>query len=116
MTNTLLLNQQTLFGLFELDPSGVVLYCRIEPDAGFEGTKPDVTGRNFFKEVVPFENADEFRRRINAFANGGGQADNFNFTFKVGGQALTARVLLARIRERSNGTQMKSVLVHIRKL
>lgn len=111
-----LLNQQELFGLFELDPAGNVLYSRLEPDGSGNEIAPDVAGRNFFDDVAPFENAEEFRRRIAAFTNGDGQADSFHFNYQGNSGPLPVKVLLARIRERSNGERTKSVLVHIRKV
>ncbi|HEY0385401.1 MAG TPA: hypothetical protein VGC64_05290 [Pyrinomonadaceae bacterium] len=114
--STLLLNQQRLFGLFELDSSGTVLYSRIETDEDGDAAASDVTGRNFFSDVAPFENREEFRRRINDFINSAWQADNFHFTYRYHDGLLPVKVLLARIRERSNGTHTKSILVHIRKV
>lgn len=111
-----LLNQQELFGLFELDPAGNVLYSRPEPDEGGHGIAPDVAGRNFFDHVARFENGEELRRRIAAFANGDGQADSFHFTRPCDGGPRSVKVLLARIRERSDGQRTKSILVHIRKV
>jgi hypothetical protein len=111
-----LLNQRKLFGLFELDPAGTVLYSRIEPDGEATSSAPNVAGHNFFNEVAPFENAEELRRRISVFANSDGQADNFNFTCQCDDGPLPVRVLLACIRERSNGRNTKSILVHIRKV
>jgi hypothetical protein len=111
-----LLNQQGLFGLFELDPAGTVLYSRLEPDGAAGGVAPDAAGLNFFDEVAPFENAEELRRRIAAFSKGEGQADSFHFTCQCDGGPQPVKVLLARIRERSNGKKTKSILVHIRKV
>lgn len=114
-----LLGQEKLFGLFELDPVGTVLYSRIEPDgsdSGGNGAAPDVVGHNFFDEIAPFENAEELRRRIATFNNGHGQADNFHFTYHLGNGPLLVKVLLARICERSRGRRTKSILLHIRKV
>ncbi len=111
-----LLDQRKLFGLFELDSAGTVLYSRIEPDGHTMGEVPDVAGHNFFNEVAPFENAEELRSRVRAFTNGDGQADNFHFTCRVDSGPLPVKVLLARICERSNGKHTKSILVHIRKV
>jgi len=116
MTGTSLLNQQKLFGLFELDPAGTVLYSRMEPEGDANGAASDVAGRNFYDEVAPFENAEELRRRILDFTDSGRQADNFHFACLCDGGPLTVKVLLARIRERSNGSRTKSILVHIRKV
>jgi hypothetical protein len=109
-----LLDQQKLFGLFELDSAGNVLYSRLEPDGS--GAAPDVAGHNFFDEVAPFDNAEELRLRIAAFTNSAGQADNFHFTCRLEDGALPVKILLARVRERSNGKHTKSVLMHIRKI
>jgi len=113
--STSLLEQQNYFGLFELDDSGTVLYSRVEPDGRSDRKGPDVTGQNFFKEVVPFENREEFRQRIAEFSRSGTQADNFTFNCRMESAHLPVRVLLARIRERTDGNQKKSILLHIRK-
>jgi hypothetical protein len=107
--------KQKLFGLFELDPSGTVLYSRIEPEAKSDGLPPDVAGRNFYEEVAPFENVEEFRRRVSEFASGASPADNFYFNCLYGDSAQPVKVLLARVRERTSQSRTKSVLVHIRK-
>ncbi len=104
-----------LYGLFELDPAGTVLYSRLEPEGAPEGHGPDVTGRNFYEEVAPFGNVEEFRRRVVQFTQGGSPADSFRFDCQYDDSALPVRVLLARIRERSSNDRTKSVLVHIRK-
>jgi hypothetical protein len=115
MMKTSLLDREKLFGLFELDPIGTVLYSRIEPDGASSGGEPSVAGHNFFDEVIPFENVDEFRQRITLFTHGDVQVGNFNFVCRLNDESLPVRVLLARIRERSNGEHTKSILVHIRK-
>ncbi|MCA1817410.1 MAG: hypothetical protein LC746_13650 [Acidobacteria bacterium] len=107
--------RQIIYGLFELDDEGTVLYSRVEPDGETGGATADVSGRNFYEEVAPFENVEEFRRRVAAFAAGSGSADRFNFSCRCGDTAQPVKVLLARVRERMSGTRTKSVLVHIRK-
>ena len=87
---------------------------RLNSDASVAAS--DVAGRNFFDEVASFENAEELRGRILDFTNSERQADNFHFTCLCDGGPLTVKVLLARIRERSNGSRTKSILVHIRKV
>jgi hypothetical protein len=113
--NALLLDQQKLFGLFELDPAGKVLYSRMEPNEDGPNLAPNVDGRNFFDDVAPFANATELRSRIASFASSDWAADNFNFTCHFENGPLPVKILLARIRERSDGTHTKSILLHIRK-
>jgi hypothetical protein len=104
-----------LFGLFELDTAGTVLYSRIEPDGQPTGAPPDLAGRNFYAEVAPFHNVEEFRRRVTQFTAGASPTANFKFDCQYGDCAQPVKVLLARIRERADGRRTKSVLVHIRK-
>lgn len=108
--------QQNYFGLFELDDSGTVLYSRIEPDAGSDGSsRPDVRGRNFFKEVLPFENGEEFRQRVAQFSRRSLHADNFIFHCRIKSTLLPVRVLLVRTEARADRSRTKSILLHIRK-
>lgn len=116
MMSTSLLSQQKLFGLFELDHTGTVLYSRVEPDEENKTTTPDLDGHHYFNEIAPFENADELRLRIRDFTNSGGQSDSFHFTCLCDNGPLLVKVLLARMRERSDGKRTKSILMHIRKV
>lgn len=111
MSATLLTGEE-LLGLFELDEAGTVLYSRIEPG----GTGPEMSGRNFYDEVAPFENVAEFRRHVTEFTLGASPADSFKFDCQYAGCIHPVKVLLARIRERVHHDRTKSVLVHIRKV
>jgi hypothetical protein len=110
-----LLTGEELFGLFELDEAGTILYSRIEPDGQPGGGGPDMSGCNFYEEVAPFENVAEFRRLVTEFAHGASPADSFKFDCRYDGCVHPVKVLLARIRERTDYDRIKSVLVHIRR-
>jgi hypothetical protein len=110
-----LLSAQELFGLFELDAAGTVLYYRIESDGEPDDTLPDMAGHNFYDEVAPFENVEEFRRCVTQFTRGESPADSFKFDCRYDGRVQPVKVLLARIRERVNRNKTKSVLMHIRR-
>ena len=106
-----LLIAQELLGLFELDDDGDILYYRMDST----GTSPDMTGHNFYDEVAPFENVAEFRRCVTDFTRGAKAADSFDFDCHYDGSDHSVRVLMARICERVNRNDTKSVLVHIRR-
>lgn len=116
MMSASLPDKRKLFGLFELDTAGNVLYARMEPDGDGNGTVPGVAGRNFFEAVAPSKNAEELRQRIEIFTRSDGQVDSFHFTCDFGEGPLLLKVLMARISEQSNGKHTKSILVHIRKV
>lgn len=112
MMSASLLTVQELLGLFELDNAGKVLYYRMD---SAPTSPPDMTGHNFYEEVAPFDNVEEFRRCVTDFTQGGKAADSFDFQCHCDGSDHPVRVLLARIRERVNRQNTKSVLVHIRR-
>jgi photoactive yellow protein len=115
---TTLTHEAQLFGLVELDTAGTVLYSRSEEENTASSHHSEgITGRNFFSEVAPFHNTEEFQRRFNNFINSSNQAaHSFNFTCRCDDDLLVpVRVLLARIHELSNNERTKSILVHIRK-
>jgi hypothetical protein len=113
--NSLIYSQQKLFGLLELDAAGTVLYSKLESDGNLDGSTAKVTGLNFFSEVAPFMNIAEFHQRLEAFNRSTEQAYSFVFHCDYKDGAVPVRVILARIRERSNECRTKSLLIHIKR-
>ena len=109
-----LLTAQELVGLFELDGTGKVLYHRRDSDGEPAALSLDMAGHNFYDEVVPFKNIEEFRHCVTEFTLGEKPADSFDFDCHYQDFNNPVRVLLARICERLNRNNTKSVLVHIR--
>jgi hypothetical protein len=106
---------QKFFGLLELGTDGIVLYSRAESEGRVRCSAADIAGRNFFNEVAPFRNVGEFRERLDDFRRSSRQANSIHFTCQYEDGPLRVKVLLARVRERSEHDVTKSVLVHIRK-
>jgi two-component system cell cycle response regulator DivK len=113
--SSMILSQQKLFGLIELNPEGTVLYSRLEGDDNLDDPAINVEGLNFFSEVAPFQNVEEFQQRLDTFNRSREHANSFVFNCDYEDGAVPVRVLLARIRERSNDGRTKSLLVHIKK-
>lgn len=103
-----------LYGLIEIDPAGTVLYTRFEGEAAASFASPDPAGRNFYTEVAPFTNVGEFRQQLDDFSRGSQPAHSIDFTCHYEDGPLPVRILLARIRERSERDVTRSILVHIR--
>lgn len=110
-----ILSRQKLFGLLELDAAGTVLFSRIETEGGTDDPPSDVTGHNFYSEVAPFLNVEEFHQRLDTFDRGSEHANSFAFNCDYEDGTVPVRVLLARIRERTSGGHTRSLLVHIKK-
>lgn len=114
MSASIIANQK-FFGLLELDASGLVLYSRAEKDGNADASAVDITGHNFFSEVAPFKNVEEFQRCLDSFIKSTQQANSIHFTCQYEDGPQSVKVLLARVRERSEHDRTKSILVHIRK-
>ena len=102
-------------GLFELDTAGTVMYSRVNPNV-YESVAPpsDFVGRNFFEEVAPFKNVEEFRRRFRHFACGSDSAEKFTFTCEFEERPAEMKVMLTRISEREFDEDKKLIIVDIR--
>jgi hypothetical protein len=114
--NAPVIASQKFFGLLELDADGRVLYSRIERDADWHQPAHNITGRNFYSEVAPFLNVEEFHRCLDNFSRSAQAANTIPFTCQYEDGPVQVKVLLARIRERSEDELTKSILVHIRKV
>lgn len=110
-----LLSQRKLFGLLELDAAGTVLYSKLDTDGNSDYRTADVAGHNFYSEVAPFTNVEELHQHLDLFHRSSEQAKSFVFNCKYDDGAVPVRVLLARVNERTNGDDTKSLLVHIKK-
>ena len=104
-----------LLGMFELDAANTVIYSRPE-GFGAEDTPPapGICGLNLFDAGAPLSNADELRRRIDAFRAGAAPADCFYFNCRYEDGTLPVRVLLARMRKPEDTGSATSVLIHVR--
>jgi hypothetical protein len=105
-------------GLFELDTAGTVMYSRVNPNiydnASSAPPSSDFVGRNFFEEVAPFKNVEEFRRRFRHFACGSDSAEKFTFTCQFEERPAEMKVMLTRISEREFDEDKKLIIVDIR--
>jgi len=68
-----------IVGLFELDTPGTIRYSRTPATNTAVNGAFESVGRNFFDEIAPFKNIEEFRR-FRYFAQSTDSAQKFNFT------------------------------------
>jgi len=110
------LTSQSLFGLFELDSTGKILYSKVESGGIFDDRKTALAGLNFYDEVATFKNVGEFRRHLDYFASGGDSVENFKFTFRFDDGSEEVKVRLVRVSEREFDGRAKLTIVDIRKV
>lgn len=105
-----------VFGLFELDVMGTVMYTRVDSKDSSVNLPLDLIGLNFFDEVAPSADSEELRQRFRYFAKGSDSAEKFTFTSQVDEQPTEVKVLLTQIREREYNGNEKFIIVDIRKV
>jgi hypothetical protein len=110
------LTSQSLFGLFELDSTGKILYSKVESGGIFDNRKTALAGLNFYDEVAPFKNVGEFRRHLDQFAGGGASVDKFDFVCRFDDGNEQVKVKLVRVSEREYDGWAKLTIVDIRKV
>src|SRR5215210_2318425 len=107
MMSAAIFQQQELFGLFELDEFGTILYSRVESSSRLGETVSDLTGKNFFKEIAVFADADAMRKKLSGFRSGTSVADTFRSLYTHEDSHFPVKILLARIRDKGNSAQTK---------
>lgn len=108
------LTSEELFGLFELDAAGTVLYSRVRQDNQLINAKPDWIGQNYFEEVAPFENIGEFRRRFTNFIRGRQTAESFTFDCRFRETIVPVKVMMAGAYEVGSSEPANIVILDIR--
>lgn len=107
---------QPLFGLFELDANGKVLYSKVESDEIANRLNNGLNGLNFYDEVAGFKNINEFRQHLDQFTHCGSSVENFKFTCRFDDGIQEVKVRLVRVGEREYDGHAKLTIVDIRKI
>ncbi len=105
-----------IFGLFELDPTGTVVYSRIDPQINYLKTSESLVGRNFFDEIAPSESGAEIQKRFRCFAKGSEPAEKFTFTCFSDQSPVEVKVMLTQISQREYDERGKLIIVDIRRV
>ncbi len=105
---------QKLFGLFELDSDGKIIYSRDFSKLGFAATNVALVGRNFFDEVAPFNNVEEFRRHFKYFVKSDQPTENFIFDCQYDGAVISVKVKISQVSEREFDERKNLFIVDIR--
>jgi len=105
--------QSIPFGLLELDADWTVLYFK--PEGGEGDGDSRLVGRNLLTEIPVVARAAGLRDRLHRFRRGHAPADSFLHIFPLEHGDVQAKILLARLHERSALGSTESILLHIRK-
>lgn len=106
---------EELYGLFELDAAGTILYSRIRQNNQLINIRPEWIGQNYFKEIAPFENTHEFQLRFINFAKGRQTVESFIFNCRCRGTDVPVKVMMASAYEAGCGKPANIIILDIRK-
>lgn len=85
--------KEQIFGIYELDNAGTILYSRPYETPPPSVARPSIVGQNFFDEVTDGENAECLRRHFKTFLSSRRSVDSFVFEDAV---RVKTRVLMTR--------------------
>ena len=109
------LNPLNLYGIYELDSGGEIIYCGKHSSDGYFNRHTDLIGNNFF-EIAGFQNIEDFRRRIKHFFQNSNPMEVFNFDCRFSQSISKVKVKLVRILKRESDGSSDFVIVDIRKV
>jgi hypothetical protein len=104
-----------LFGLFELDDAGTILYSRPSENGEPRENGRSIVGQNFFEEMGPIENGDFLRQHFRNFLESKRSMDSFLFEGSYAETPLRARILMTRGHETHHDPPAGIVIMDIKK-
>ena len=107
---------QNLYGLYEITPTGEILYSRIRKNNALINLQPENVGKNLFDEVLLFDNSAAFRRRIEDFWSGAENMQSFVFDSRFSKSRLPMKILLIRVDRTNYPDVEKFIIVDIREI
>lgn len=108
-------SSRDLCGLYEITQTGEILYSRVRQKNALLNLKPEIVGKNFFDEVLLFDNAADFRRRVESFWKMTENTQSFFFDLQFADSNLPIKVLLIRVSRFDRINIEKFIIVDIRK-
>ena len=113
MNNTSLLSSPPVFGFFELDPEGTVLYSRPVGGAEITNGNQTIIGQDFFREVFLCQNVESFRRKFLDFVVGNQMTERFLFKC-IAGETVLLKIMFVKVLENNGAKNKKVIYVDIR--
>jgi hypothetical protein len=87
---------EIIFGIFELDDSGIVRYSKPTSVRSAADDGPPLVGRDFF-ELVGFRNGVDLKRHFKRFIESRRAADKFTFDCLFADEKVSAKVMMTRV-------------------
>lgn len=103
-----------IFGLFEIDDAGTVLYARRRINDELSEADPQIAGRDFFNEVAGFHNTGELRHHFRRFIVSGRPVDSFVFNCLYDTETVQTRIFMTRAHESDSEIKAGIVILEIR--
>jgi photoactive yellow protein len=85
------------FGVIQINQNGDIITFNQAERMLSGQSQDDVVGRNFFTEIAPCSDVQEFRGRFKEFLNGTNLSERFDYAYYFGGQAVNVQITFLRV-------------------
>ncbi len=100
------------YGIIVVNAQGMVLYYNAREEEIAKRRSEDVTGKNFFTEIAPCAQIQEFYGRFRETMQNEGGVANFRFKFPFPERPRDVEISLASLRRVRHGTRFIHLLRH----
>lgn len=107
--------QPRIFGVFELNETGTILYSRFQGSDAYTNFTESIVGRNFFEEFADFGDCESFRLRFKNFLRSRQSVDSFHFYCCFDTETVDAEISMTRGHEARDSQPSDFVILDIRK-
>ncbi len=104
-----------VFGLYELADDGTILYSRPRNEEGLHPPTASAIGRDFFRDIAPFDNIEDLRRHFRRFITGDRPVDTFVFDCLFETEIVRAKIFMTRAHETDYDRAGGIVILDIRR-
>jgi photoactive yellow protein len=87
------------FGVIELNRDGVIISFNQAEEGLSRRSKVDAIGRNFFTEVAPCADVQDFRGRFDEFLTKDSLSENFDYVYYFGSRAVAVMITFLRVNQ-----------------
>ncbi|MDT5061474.1 MAG: hypothetical protein QOH63_1933 [Acidobacteriota bacterium] len=88
------------FGLIELDKTGTIVAFNESEERLSLRSKDEVIGKNFFADVAPCADVQDYKGRFDEFLRGSKLSEQFDYIYYFGARAVKVQLTFLRVNQR----------------
>jgi photoactive yellow protein len=101
------------FGMFELNAEGTVVHYSPATEERSHALSGRVVGRNFFDDLFPTSQVEEFKSRFHIFMADGTSVERFTLSFPHNREGIKIQVVMAHLSEKTEKGHERFALIRL---